>query len=106
MSKKIANSIDEIITINGLYLVTDEVLTEISKAENKEILASACLVNSEANTIGILTGNNIPINVPFSFFTPTNVEPDFTNVSIIDCGQTLKLGDYEASVEAMIKEHE
>lgn len=44
--------------------------------------------------------------IPFSIFTPsgTGLEPDFEQLEFIDYGQTIKLGDYEASVHGILYE--
>ncbi len=41
--------------------------------------------------------------VPFDMFQPSgDAVPDFTRFSVVDCGQTLKFGDYEATVESVL----
>jgi len=42
--------------------------------------------------------------IPFSVFKPsgTGLEPDFTSLEFIDYGQTVKLGEYEASVHGIL----
>ena len=40
------------------------------------------------------------------FETPaTGLEPDFNDIEIIDCGQALRLGDYQICVDTIRKEH-
>lgn len=51
-------------------------------------------------------GSGTSIAVPFSIFKPsgTGLEPDFESLEFIDYGQTVKLGEYEASVHAILYE--
>jgi outer membrane lipoprotein-sorting protein len=50
--------------------------------------------------------NGVTVRVPFEWFTPSPlVSPDFTDVSVIDDGQTLKLGEYEADALFAYEEH-
>lgn len=44
-----------------------------------------------------------PLHVPMSFFKATNVSPDPEKLEIIDCGLTIKLGEYEADVGTIIE---
>jgi len=48
------------------------------------------------------------LTVPFSAFEKSGdgTEPDFNAFSVIDCGQTVKLGEYEAAVDALLYEYD
>lgn len=49
-------------------------------------------------------GSGTSFVIPFSIFTPsgTGLEPDFEQLEFIDYGQTIKLGEYEASVHGIL----
>jgi DNA-binding Xre family transcriptional regulator len=49
-----------------------------------------------------------PLTVPFSGFekSGTGTMPDFDRFAVIDCGQTVELGDYEAAVDAILYEYD
>ncbi len=88
--------------------------TMISEDELKEVLAHknpakffiGVSVNSETNELVFLTGDNRQIVAPFSLFKTSGdgTKPDFSDVAIIDYGQGVRLGVYEASVEAILDE--
>jgi len=54
----------------------------------------------------LVRGNLQSLIVPFSWFTPrpNGPKPDFSDVEIIDSGQTLRLGEYEAGADAVLYE--
>jgi hypothetical protein len=49
-------------------------------------------------------GSGTSFVIPFSIFKPsgTGLEPDFEQLEFIDYGQTIKLGEYEASVHGIL----
>lgn len=53
-------------------------------------------------------GNFESLTVPVSAFeqSGTGPKPDFRDMGIIDGGQTVKLGKYEAAVDAILYEHD
>jgi len=48
------------------------------------------------------------MTVPFSAFESSGdgVSPDMSKLTVTDCGQTVQFGDYEASVDAILYEHD
>ena len=48
------------------------------------------------------------MTVPFSTFEESGdgTERDFNTFAMIDCGQTVRLGDYEAAVDAILYEYD
>jgi hypothetical protein len=48
------------------------------------------------------------LTVPFSAFAKSGdgTVPDFDAFSVTDCGQTVKLGNYEAAVDAILYEYD
>jgi DNA-binding Xre family transcriptional regulator len=53
-------------------------------------------------------GDLAPLTVPFSAFEPSGAgtEPNFNEFSVVDSGQTIQLGDYEAAVDAILYEYD
>ena len=50
----------------------------------------------------------MPLTVPFSAFETSGdgTEPVFSEFAMIDCGQTVRLGAYEAAVDAILYEND
>lgn len=89
-------------------MISKEEIQEVLKHKNSDKFLIGVDVKSETNEIKFLTGDNREVVVPFSLFkiSGDGTKPDFSDVSIIDYGQTVKLGVYEASVEAVLSEVE
>ena len=71
----------------------------------EDILITDAIYNSAENVI-VVRFKNTNISVPLSWFsTSTNGPvPDPYNIKIIDYGQTLVLGEYEAAADAIVYE--
>lgn len=53
----------------------------------------------------LFRGDGSNVIAPFSMFEPNAIcSPDFTDLDIIDYGQTVRLGKYEASSQSILKE--
>lgn len=80
-----------------------DVLSDVNRSKFA-IYASSDLLSQ---VLTIWRGDATILSIPFSDFQsiPENSHPNFNKVSIIDHGQTIKLGDYEASMEAIIREY-
>ncbi|MFO0867343.1 MAG: helix-turn-helix transcriptional regulator [Pirellulales bacterium] len=91
--------------VDGGFIPAEE-LAEVLKTENRANLLIGGFVNNATQTITLWRGNLESITVPFSAFEKSGngTEPDFNAFSVIDCGQTVKLGDYEAAVDALLYE--
>lgn len=65
-------------------------------------------VDFKVQEVVLIKMDNSEIDVPFEWFKPTSlgVEPDFDNLSIIDFGYSIKLGQYEASSHAILYQFE
>lgn len=65
-------------------------------------------VDQASQTVTLWRGNLEPLTVPFSAFQPSGdgVTPDFSRFSVTDCGQTIRLGDYEAAASALLYEYD
>ena len=82
-------------------------LLQVSSVDNVGNLFIAVSVDHNSKEIKFLRDNLSFINVPFSAFQKSGKcpEPDFDRVTIIDCGQTVRLGEYEAAVDAILDEY-
>lgn len=83
-------------------------LAEILEAGNRDDLFIGGGVDTATETITFWRGDLRPLAVPFSAFDRSGdgTEPDFDRFSIIDCGQTVLLGKYEAAVDAILYEYD
>jgi hypothetical protein len=88
-----------------IAIVTADNLAEILSASNKDELIGICHVHKDTEMLACIFGDFTKIKVPFSFFEKSGngIEPDFTDISIIDHGHTVKLGQYEASAGAILE---
>jgi DNA-binding Xre family transcriptional regulator len=94
-------------SVDGGFIPAGE-LAEVLEAENRANLLIGGFVNNAMQTITLWRGNLEALTVPFSTFEKSGdgTEPDFNAFSVIDCGQTVKLGDYEAAVDALLYEYD
>jgi DNA-binding Xre family transcriptional regulator len=85
-----------------------EVLAEVLEADNRANLLIGGFVNDVMQTVTLWRGNLESLTVPFSTFEKSGdgTEPDFNAFSVTDCGQTVKLGNYEAAVDAILYEYD
>jgi hypothetical protein len=65
-------------------------------------------VDPMTQTVALMRGDFTTIVVPFSFFKESGdgAQPDFSKLSFDDYGLTVKLGDYEASADGILYEHD
>jgi len=90
-------------TVDGGFIPAEE-LAEVLDAENRADLFIGGFVNQATDTITFWRGNLESLTVPFPAFEKSGdgTVPDFDSFSVIDCGQTVKLGNYEAAVDAIL----
>ena len=88
-----------------VMLPLDE-LVEVLKQPNRGDLCIGGSVEPQHRMLVLVRGNLDVLPVPMSVFKPsgTGCEPDFGRFQITDYGQTLRFGDYEASVDAVLYE--
>lgn len=69
------------------------------------ILITSAIYDPTENVI-IVGFGDVDVFVPKSWFStrPNGPVPDPYNIKIIDCGQTLALGEYEAAADAILYE--
>lgn len=94
-------------TLDDGFLPAEE-LAEVLEADNRSDLFIGGSVNPATDTITFWRGDLQPLTVPFSAFEKSGkgTKPDFSKFSVIDCGQTVELGDYEAAVDAILYEYD
>lgn len=92
-------------TPNGGFLPAVE-LAEVLSVDNRSDLFIGGFVNRPTETITLWRGNLESLTVPFSAFPRSGdgAEPDFDDFSIMDSGQTVRLGRYEAAADAVLYE--
>lgn len=94
-------------TADGGFIPADE-LAEVLEAEIRPDLFIGGTVDKATETITFWRGDLKPLTVPFSAFEKSGdgTEPDFDKFSVIDCGQTVRFGKYEAAVDAVLYEND
>ena len=87
------------------FLATSDLLA-VMTAENAADRLVGVLVSRETAELVLVRGDASTMAVPFTWFhvTPTGVAPDFDDVEVVDFGIGLRLGSYEAAVEAILYE--
>lgn len=85
------------------FLPPDE-LAEALHASNAVDLFIGGSVDPRSETVTLWRGNLESLTVPFSVFETSGdgVEPDFSQFSVTDFGQTVRLGEYEAAADAIL----
>jgi DNA-binding Xre family transcriptional regulator len=93
--------------VDGGFIPAEE-LAEVLEADNRANLLIGGFVNESTQTITLWRGNLESLTVPFSAFEKSGdgTEPDFNAFSVSDCGQTVKLGNYESAVDAILYEYD
>ena len=83
-----------------------EELAEVLVDERKADLIIGGIVDSLSRNLTLWRGSFESLTVPFAAFPPSGngVYPDFTQFRVIDYGQTIQLGAYEAATEALLYE--
>ncbi len=97
--------LDVVAAPSGRFLPLDE-LREVLSAENRQDLALGVLVLADREAVIVIRGDLSRVVVPWSWFTPTpdGRAPDFDDVAVTDSGLALRLGPYEASMDAVLYE--
>jgi DNA-binding XRE family transcriptional regulator len=92
----------------GGSFLPEEELAEVLAADNCADLFIGCLVDHDTKSITLWRGNLTSITVPFGAFPKSGdgTKPDFKKATIVDFGQTLQLGAYEAAADAIFYEYD
>lgn len=87
-------------------LLKTEELVEVLASPRRPNLFIGGMVVPAAKAVLLLRGNLEPLRVPLALFKrrPNGPHPDFSDFEIIDCGQTVRLGNYEAAGDAILYE--
>jgi hypothetical protein len=87
------------------FLPPDE-LGEVLIDDRKDDLIIGGLVDHVSKNLTLWRGSFESLTVPFAAFATsgTGVVPDFAQFRVIDYGQTIQLGVYEAATEALLYE--
>lgn len=72
-------------------------------APNSQDLFIGGLVSHEHQVVILCRGNLKKLIVPFRWFKPSPIaNPDFGDFEVTDCGTAIRLGEYEASSDAIL----
>jgi DNA-binding Xre family transcriptional regulator len=91
-------------TVNK-FLPTQEFVVAMNAPERNDLFIAGA-VDLVDRVLILYRGNLDRLIVPFAWFTGTKslVEPDFEDFAPTDFGQTIRLGSYEASTDAILYE--
>lgn len=91
---------------DDVQLLKPDDLFEVLSAAHRANLFIGGAVIPAAKSIVLIRGDLTSLVVPFSWFVarPNGPKPDFSAFDIIDSGQTIKLGKYEAAADAVLYE--
>lgn len=91
---------------HGTHLLPHGDLIDVLGSPRPEDLLIGYSLDKEDETIVFHRGNFETLVVPFDFFRAkgSRPRPNFNDCTIIDCGQTVRLGTYEAATDAILYE--
>lgn len=92
----------------GVYLPDLSEMKEILSAPDREDLLIGAVADPVNEIVLLYRGNLQPLVVPYAWFSrrPSAQRPNFRDLEITDHGQTLRLGAYEASTDAILYAHD
>jgi hypothetical protein len=95
-----------VVSNDDMKLLPLDSLSEVLTSADRVNLLIGGSVALAAKSVVLIRGNLDSLIVPFSWFSarPKGPKPDFTDFEIIDSGQTIRLGEYEAAVDAVLYE--
>lgn len=96
---------DVIVAPASTTLSIEELIEVFHSSHSGNFVVSGS-VDRTVGVLSLIRGNMEKLMVPISAFkrSADGVEPDFNDFSIVDSGQTLKFGEYEASVDSVLYE--
>jgi len=91
---------------DGLKLLPSKEITEILGLPDSEDYFIGGIVNTANASVVLYRGNLVPITLPLSWFEagPNSPQPIPDDFEIIDFGQTVRMGEFEAGAEAILYE--
>jgi len=92
----------------GVHLPELDEMKDILAAPNREDLLVGGSTDPVNQLVLLYRGNLQPVVVPYAWFSRRAAapRPDFRDFEITDYGQTVRLGKYEASVDAVLYAHD
>jgi hypothetical protein len=92
----------------GTKLLPAEDLAEVLAAEDPEDYFVGGVVDREDHALVLYRGNFERLVLPLSWFHAQHrgTKPDFDDFEVVDGGQTVRLGRYEAATDAILYEHD
>lgn len=96
----------EVIVISHESALPFEELLEVISSKDASNYVIGCQADQTTGSLTLIRGDLSKLAVPFSAFrqSGTGTSPDFTKISVDDFGQTIRFGEYEASVDAVFYE--
>lgn len=87
------------------FLPPDELAAAL-QARNARDLFIGGGGDAASQTLTLWRGDLEPLTVPFTAFEPSGdgTVPDFERFAVVDFGQTIQLGDYEAASDAVLRD--
>jgi hypothetical protein len=81
-------------------------LAEVLASENRHDLIIGGFVDPQSEGLTLYRGDFEKLSVPLSIFKPsgTGTVPSPSSFAVADCGQTIRLGQYEAATDAVLYE--
>jgi len=88
-----------------IHCLPSEQIKELVRAPNKHELFVFGVLCQDVNLLSVFAGDGKIIDINLDIFEPSGdgTTPDFDRFEIIDYGQTLKFGNYEASSRTILK---
>lgn len=85
------------------HFLPDHKMLEVLECSHRHVLFIGGILDHTAQQMILWTGDLATLQVPFSEFEPSGngVEPDFTRFKVIDYGNTLQFGEYEAAADVL-----
>lgn len=90
----------------GSQLLPADILAEVISTPDRANYFIGGIATPAFRTLVLFKGDFAPLFVPYSWFKarPSGPKPDFEDFEVIDYGQTIKLGEYEAATDAILYE--
>lgn len=88
--------------------IPEDELDVILQAPNRFDLCFGACIDAEHQTLMLVRGDLATFVVALAEFQPSGdgIVPDFTQLAVVDYGNTIQFGEYEASFDAIVAESE
>ncbi|MCC5828415.1 MAG: helix-turn-helix transcriptional regulator [Phycisphaeraceae bacterium] len=89
-------------------VLSPEELSDAMIADHRGDLAIMGVMDDQSRTLTLWRGDMSKLVVPFSAFDNTSdvEKPDFDRFSIVDHGQTIRFGEYEAAFDSLLYDYD